>query len=231
MTEWTLMLNDRVIKSFQMTEGLKVTIGRGADADIVIDNTGISRLHSSFELKNDIYLLSDLESLNGTFVNGKKITSMVPVSEEDVIEIAKFKLMVRPHEGSAAATSSTDFMDEDEETVFVSKWKGKPTGTQTVKGRAKTRLVVIEGEASVDEVGLDGKSSVKIGKDSSSDLVISGFFVAAAQCYIMNRDGKFFIVPQRSWVGTRLNGLKLKEEHLLRKGDVIEIKRVKIRFE
>ena len=230
MVEWALMLNDKVIKSFQMTEGSKITIGRGTDADIVIDNTGVSRLHSSFELKNDIYLLSDLGSLNGTFVNGKKITSMVPVSEEDVIEISKFRLMVVSHEEHATSMSSTDFMDKDEETVFVSKWKNKSTKTQAIKGGSKTRLVV-EGDASVAEVGLDGKSSIKIGKDSSCDLVISGFFVAMSQCYIINRDGNFFIVPQRSWVATRLNGLKLKEEHLLRKGDIIEIKKVKIRFE
>ena len=231
MAEWALMLNNKVIKSFQMTEGAKITIGRGTDADIVIDNTGVSRLHSSFELKNDIYLLSDLGSLNGTFVNGKKITSMASVSEEDFIEISKFRLMVVSHEEHATPMSSTDFMDEDEETVFVSKRKSKSTKTQAIKGRYKIRLVVVEGDASVAEVGLDGKSSIKIGKDSSCDLVISGFFVAKAQCYIMNRDGNFFIVPQRSWVATRLNGLKFKEEHLLRKGDIIEIKKVKIRFE
>ncbi|MCK5227285.1 MAG: FHA domain-containing protein, partial [Desulfobulbaceae bacterium] len=51
------------------------------------------------------------------------------------------------------------------------------------------------------------------------------------QCYILSRDEKFFIVPQQSWAGTYLNGAKIKNEQLLRKGDVIAIKSVQIRFE
>ncbi|MCK5404004.1 MAG: FHA domain-containing protein, partial [Desulfobulbaceae bacterium] len=85
MPQWTITLNDKVLKQFTITDGSSLTIGRSADADVVVDNTAISRKHTSLGLKDGIYYLSDLGSLNGTFVNGQKIEKNVPVSENDRI--------------------------------------------------------------------------------------------------------------------------------------------------
>ena len=66
--------------------------------------------------------------------------------------------------------------------------------------------------------------------EPSADIVIKGWFVAKAQCYIIGKKGKYYIVPQSSWANTKLNDVIIKKERLLRKGDIIEIKNVKIRF-
>jgi two-component system, cell cycle response regulator len=50
-----------------------VLIGRGDDADITISDTSISRRHSKIERIEDEYVLVDLGSTNGLFLNGKKI--------------------------------------------------------------------------------------------------------------------------------------------------------------
>jgi hypothetical protein len=92
------------------------------------------------------------------------------------------------------------------------------------------RLAVIEGSAAPTTLSLDGKSSVKIGKDSSCDMIIAGWLVGKPQCYVVSKKDKYYIVPQRSWANTRLNDVIIKEERLLRKGDIIQIKSVKIRF-
>ena len=73
MDEWALILNDRIIKRFYIEDGQSLTIGRGNESDVVVDNTAISRQHCTLELKNETYYLTDLYSLNGTKVNGKKI--------------------------------------------------------------------------------------------------------------------------------------------------------------
>ena len=91
-------------------------------------------------------------------------------------------------------------------------------------------LTLLEGEATPGQVSLDGKTSIKLGKNSSCDLVIPGFFVAQAQCYIIKRDDSYLIVPQKSWSKTKLNGLKIDSEQHLHKGDVIQISSTKIRF-
>ncbi|MDG4476483.1 FHA domain-containing protein [Desulfobacterales bacterium RS19-109] len=92
------------------------------------------------------------------------------------------------------------------------------------------RLTVIEGNASPSTLSLDGKSSAKIGKDPSCDILIPGWLVSKTQCYVVSKKDKYYIVPQRSWANTKLNDVIIKEERLLRKGDIIQIKSVKIRF-
>ena len=48
-------------------------LGRGTDVDIQINDSGISRKHLSIEVSESIFI-KDLNSTNGTFINGEKIT-------------------------------------------------------------------------------------------------------------------------------------------------------------
>ena len=70
-----------------------ITIGRSSKCDVVIDHSSISREHASIEKKgNSIYILKDLDSLNGTFLNGKRIVSSTKIGENDSIFIGRYKL-------------------------------------------------------------------------------------------------------------------------------------------
>ncbi len=230
--DWTVMLHDRMITHFTIHEGTKLTIGRSPEADVMIDNTAISRLHSRLELKDGVHYITDLNSKNGTTVNGSKITTTVPIADEDSIFIGKFSLCRSTEPVQDVSSSYARSMDIEDETVFVSTPQRQAATPQqaTMTGKGAYRLSVIEGDATPKNLSLDGKSSVKIGKDSSCDLIISGFFVAKAQCYIVSKNEKYIIVPQRSWSSTKLNDVVIKEERLLRRGDIIEIRQVKINF-
>lgn len=236
-SDWTIMLNDRVITRFTTHEGSKLIIGRSPDADVVIDNTAISRNHSSLEFRDGRHYLADLKSTNGTTVNGKKITSKVPITEKDIIFIGKFRLLQSAADDQHASSSYATAMDiDDEATVFVSSPKqqasAQPNQAAPPSSPASEvfRLTVLEGTATPNTLSLDGKSSVKIGKDPSCDMTIPGWFVSDTQCYVVSKKDRYYLVPQRSWVNTKLNDVIIKEERLLRKGDIIQIKSVKIRF-
>jgi hypothetical protein len=54
-----------------------LTLGRAADNDIVIDDAGVSRHHARLTLQGNNWVLEDLGSRNGTFVNGQRITGPV----------------------------------------------------------------------------------------------------------------------------------------------------------
>jgi pSer/pThr/pTyr-binding forkhead associated (FHA) protein len=230
--DWTIMLHDRVITHFTLNEGTTVTIGRSPEADVVIDNTAVSRLHSRLELRDGIHYLTDLNSKNGTSVNGKIINTKVSIGDDDSILIGKFKLCRSTETVQKASSSYATSMDIDDETVFVSSPQPAAADVRQspLTGKEAYRLTVIEGNASPKNLSLDGKSSVKIGKDSSCDLIIPGFFVAKAQCYVVSKNEKYFIVPQRSWASTKLNDVIIRQERLLRRGDIIEIRQVKIKF-
>jgi predicted component of type VI protein secretion system len=54
-----------------------ITIGRGADNTIVVNDPSISSHHAQLLLEGDTYRLKDLDSTNGTRVNGKPVTETV----------------------------------------------------------------------------------------------------------------------------------------------------------
>jgi len=66
-----------------------IKIGRSKECDIIFENdTKISRLHAEFFKDNDENIfLTDLNSSNGTFVNGKKITDSVIIKNNDIVKI------------------------------------------------------------------------------------------------------------------------------------------------
>lgn len=158
---------------------------------------------------------------------------MVPVSKKDQINIGKFRLVPAVVAGAAqASSSSVASMDLDDETVFVTN-KKKPVDQKQSDVNSKEEgpfVVVLHGDATPGRLSVKGKSSIKIGKDFSCDVVVRGWFIAGAQCYIIKRDDKFHIVPQRSWASTKLNGLQINEERPLHTGDIIEIRGVRLQF-
>jgi pilus assembly protein CpaF len=64
-----------------------VVIGREAINDIMFQELEISRRHASISLSGGKYLIEDLSSTNGTFVNGRRINSPVVMTSGDVIDL------------------------------------------------------------------------------------------------------------------------------------------------
>ena len=232
MTEWVISLGDKIIKRFNIKDGWNLTIGRGTNADVIVDNTAISRQHTSIELKDTRYILSDLGSLNGTFVNGKKIKGAVYITEDDNIKLGKFKLAVSKDDEKPETTKASygAHPDTDDKTIIIDPKKLSEMAKGTDPQEPEHQLVLAEGHAVPDKISLKGKNTVKIGKGLSCDMLLTGLFVADSQCYIVKNNDEYKIVPQRSWTKTFLNGTKLRDEHLLRKGDIIKIRSTKIRF-
>ncbi|WP_160677689.1 FHA domain-containing protein [Clostridium sp. C8-1-8] len=63
-----------------------ITIGRREDNSIVLNDQFVSGHHAKLYLRNDDFILEDLNSTNGTFVNDDKITGRVKLKVEDEIK-------------------------------------------------------------------------------------------------------------------------------------------------
>ena len=70
-------------------EGDEIFIGRETDNTLQIDSPGVSRKHARLIFQNNQYLLEDLGSSNGTFVNGERISIPWPLNNGDIISLGK----------------------------------------------------------------------------------------------------------------------------------------------
>ena len=66
-------------------------IGRDESADFTVDSSRVSRKHVLLDRRESGYVLRDLESTNGTYVNGKRVSEDT-LTDGDVIVIADFEL-------------------------------------------------------------------------------------------------------------------------------------------
>ncbi len=96
----------------------RLTVGRGADAGLLIDDPEISRAHAAFRPTEDGLEIQDLGSLNGTWVNGERIISPIPLAPGDVIKIGTTRMEVLSAGGGRLAPaqrpSPTPVEAEDE---------------------------------------------------------------------------------------------------------------------
>ena len=176
--------------------------------------------------------MADLGSLNGTYVNGKKIEGPVYITEDDDIKLGKFKLAVAKGDEKPETTIASygAHPDTDDKTIIIDPKKLSKMAKGTNPKEPDHQLVLAEGHAVPGKISLKGKDTVKIGKEQSCDMILTGLFIADSQCYIVKQNDGYKIVPQRSWTKTCLNGTKIRDEHILRKGDIIKIRSTKIRF-
>ena len=77
----------------------RIFLGRSSDCDVVLNYNTISKYHTSITLsksfenpENNIYLIEDLDSTNGTFVNGRKIKGITKLTIHDKIYIGRYQL-------------------------------------------------------------------------------------------------------------------------------------------
>jgi len=71
--------------------GERTRIGRSPDCEIFLDDVTVSRNHAVLVLENGKYRVEDQGSLNGTFVNRKRIDN-APLVEGDEVQIGKYRM-------------------------------------------------------------------------------------------------------------------------------------------
>lgn len=75
--------------------GDAISIGRSSDSTVVIRDDYTSTHHARLEQRSGIWVVSDMGSTNGTFVNGKRVTDPVPLSVGSVITVGETTFEVR----------------------------------------------------------------------------------------------------------------------------------------
>ena len=87
-----LKFNGTVLKELKIDQD-EIIIGRDEGNDIQIDNIAVSREHAKICKGPNHYFIEDLNSTNGTFINGKKINKKF-LKEDDEVSIGKHSLQI-----------------------------------------------------------------------------------------------------------------------------------------
>jgi pSer/pThr/pTyr-binding forkhead associated (FHA) protein len=70
-------------------EGDQLVIGRDASSGVAINDAEVSRKHARLTFQGGKYVIEDLGSTNGTFVNGQRVTSSVVLKSGDVVGLGE----------------------------------------------------------------------------------------------------------------------------------------------
>lgn len=80
-------------KAFDL--GNEMTIGRASKCHLVLDDTYVSQIHARIYAKGDAFILEDLGSTNGTYLNRRRITAPTELQRGDRVKIGKTVLELR----------------------------------------------------------------------------------------------------------------------------------------
>ncbi len=90
MPKMIVSIDGVVIKEVQLTKD-RTTLGRRPYNDIVIDNLAVSGEHAVLQMTGNEVYLEDLNSTNGTYVNGKAVKKQL-LQNSDTVEVGKYKI-------------------------------------------------------------------------------------------------------------------------------------------
>ena len=110
-----LKFKNSEIKTIE-TEKVEITIGRNPNCDIHIDNLGVSKRHAKIYKQDGAYVVKDLNSTNGTYVNNKRVARAI-INNNDEIHIGKHSLIV----GMNAQKSTKTDQSFGEKTIILNK--------------------------------------------------------------------------------------------------------------
>lgn len=218
MGKLVVSLDGVVIKEVQITKD-KTTLGRRPYNDIVIDNLAVSGEHAVLQMVMADVFIEDLNSTNGTYINGKAVKKQL-LSNNDTVEIGKYKIKFVVEEGN-----------DYERTMILkpgaplpdaaSQGQGAPgasnfgsLGASTIAGAIR----VLNGAAAGREVLLS-KVVTTVGKP--------GVQVAS----ITKRPGGYVLAHVEGTAQPTVNGNPLVGETVhLKNGDVIELAGTQMQF-
>ncbi len=215
MGKLVVSLDGVVIKEVQITKD-KTTLGRRPYNDIVIDNLAVSGEHAVLQMVGADVFIEDLNSTNGTYINGKAIKKQL-LSNNDIVEVGKYKIKF-------LLEDSMDY----EKTMILKPGAATPSGFGLpssfgalglpASAATPATIKVLTGAAAGREVSLT-KVVTTVGKP--------GVQVAS----ITKRPSGYVFAHVEGGVRPSVNGAPLTGESVaLKSGDVIELAGTRMQF-
>ena len=225
MGKLVVSLDGVVIKEVQITKD-KTTLGRRPYNDVVIDNLAVSGEHAVLQMAGQDVFIEDLNSTNGTYINGKAVKRQV-LTHNDTIEIGKYKIKFLVSDGT-----------EYEKTMIVRPGQTIPvsTATQTLAPAPAMPSAASGFVGLASAVG--GPAVIKVlngaaaGREVPLTKVVTTVGKPGVQvASITKRPGGYVFAHVEGAARPTVNGSSLAGESVhLKNGDVIELAGTQMQF-
>lgn len=240
----TLKFKENEIKSFPLQKGETITIGRKSSNTVIIENLAVSGHHAKVDSVGEGFLLADLQSKNGTFVNEQLINTHW-LKHEDVVTIGKHTLVFayaedeeRPAEEEPEQPEGMDqtmvMNAQQQQAAMGSSGDTKPELPESTADPEKTLpqeaaavLTYLTGGQGEFEMA---KKIVKIGKAAANDLVVGGLMVGQTAATISQRPNGYYLSYVSGMSKPKVNGQAVKTSIQLNDFDEIEIGNTKLQI-
>jgi len=222
MGKLVVSLDGVVIKEVQITKD-KTTLGRRPYNDIVIDNLAVSGEHAVLQMVGADVFIEDLNSTNGTYINGKAIKKQL-LTHNDTVEIGKYKIKFLVDDGV------------DYEKTMVMKPGAMPTPAAAPAPSAAAQGFGASGFGSLGATA--GPASIKVlngaaaGREVALTKVVTTVGKPGVQvASITKRPGGYVLAHVEGAARPSVNGAALAGETMqLKNGDVIELAGTQMQF-
>ena len=258
MPTLTLKLKNKPFGEYQLQKGVSLTIGRRNTNDVVIEDPAVSGHHAKIDSLDDRFVLIDLQSKNGTFVNEQLINSQW-LKHEDIIAIGGHTLIIHFDDEVQEIPGVSDIFDETQgmNTTQHRRMMEQSNPTKSInvarfwnksQGRGKLRDLEPHdpghtGETKeIEPVGAltylaGGKGRIEltqkitsIGKDPTSDIVIKGLLINPTAVIITKKADGFHLSNIGGRPKPKVNDEPVKKSIILYDQDIIEIGSAKLQF-
>jgi predicted component of type VI protein secretion system len=220
MPKMIVSIDGVVIKEVQLTKD-RTSLGRRPYNDIVIDNLAVSGEHAVLLLEGSQVYLEDLNSTNGTYVNGKAVKKQL-LQNNDTIEIGKYKIRYQGDAVGGGFEKTMVFRPGGTAAAAAPQMAAPQAGTEhhaeAHAPGAPSFIRVLTGAAAGRDVPLV-KVVTTIGKP--------GVAVAA----ITKRQQGYVVAHVSGVESTKLNGSPLGQDPVpLQNGDHLELAGIQLQF-
>ena len=231
MARVILTFNKKVIKEYPVQKE-SITIGRKEDNVIAIDNLAVSGYHARIDVAGTEFILTDLQSTNGTFVNDKKVVTH-KLSHGDRVVIGKHVLVfvsaekgMEQVEEKKVDLDKTMMLDTAMQKELLAKQKTAPDAPKVTE---KIGVVSFIDGSDLGEIELT-KKLTKIGKADTSEIKLSGVLMGSTAATISKRPTGYTITFTGGMSKLKVNGQVVKEGVQLKDFDTVELGAFKFQF-
>ena len=234
MPNLTLKFKNTTLEDYRLLQGQAITIGRKQTNDVIIENLAVSGYHAKIDSVADGFVLVDLQSKNGSFVNEELINSHW-LKNGDVINIGKHSLVFSYSENEE---QPDDGLEEVQETMVIDtsqhrnmmKKINSKVSAPHPRGNRNEKVGILNYLAGgKGKIKLEGKIT-KLGKHPASDIVVKGLLIGRTSLTISKRPDGFYLSYVGGMSKPKLNDKVVKRSEILKDLDIIEIGSTKLQF-